>query len=324
MHRAGGRPAGALVPGAARRVPGARDQDGRGHGRGRRAAPAAAGLRGARRRPVRLLHARHPADRRGPAGGRSRRRPATRSSTPSPGNLCRCTGYTKILDAVELAALRMQGEAAGATETRQSDRFSIIGQSLPKIDAWAKVVGETKFADDLVLPRMAHGKLLRSPHPHALIKRIDTTRARALPGVYAVITGHDLPRVKFGILPVSQDEEALCVDKVRIVGDAVAAVAAVDEETAERATRADRGGVRAAPRRSCPSRTRWPIRRCAIHEYGDAAERAQGGGARVRRRGGGVRRGRPGPRGRVLLRGQHAPADGAARGGGPVGRRTAS
>jgi 4-hydroxybenzoyl-CoA reductase alpha subunit len=66
---------------------------------------------------------------------------------------------------------------------------------------------------------------------------IDTTRARALPGVLAVITGHDLPRVKFGILPVSQDEEALCIDKVRMVGDAVAAVAAVDEETAEAATR---------------------------------------------------------------------------------------
>jgi len=115
-------------------------------------------------------------------------------------------------------------------------RFSIVGQSLPKIDAWAKVAGETKYADDLLLPRMAHGKLLRSPHAHALITRIDASRARSLPGVYAVITGQDLPRVKFGILPVSQDEEALCVEKVRMVGDAVAAVAAVDEETAERAT----------------------------------------------------------------------------------------
>src|SRR5204862_7723502 len=61
-------------------------------------------------------------------------------------------------------------------------------------------------------------------------------RAAALPSVYAVMTRHDLPRVKFGILPVSQDEEALCIEKVRMVGDAVAAVAAVDEETAERAT----------------------------------------------------------------------------------------
>ncbi|HET7873967.1 MAG TPA: molybdopterin cofactor-binding domain-containing protein, partial [Methylomirabilota bacterium] len=114
--------------------------------------------------------------------------------------------------------------------------FTVVGRPLPKVDAWAKVTGETRYADDLVLPRMAFGKLLRSPHPHALIKRIDTTRARALPGVYAVITGADLPPVKFGILPVSQDEEALCREKVRMVGDAVAAVAAQDEETAERAT----------------------------------------------------------------------------------------
>jgi 4-hydroxybenzoyl-CoA reductase subunit alpha len=117
-----------------------------------------------------------------------------------------------------------------------SAKFSVIGQPLPKIDAWAKVTGDTKYADDLLLPRMAFAKLLRSAHPHALITRIDTTRARELPGVYAVITGVDLPPVKFGILPVSQDEEALCRAKVRMVGDALAAVAAVDEETAERAT----------------------------------------------------------------------------------------
>jgi len=117
------------------------------------------------------------------------------------------------------------------------EAFTVVGQPLPKIDAWGKVTGETRYADDLVLPRMAYGKLLRSAHAHARIVSIDTTRARALPGVLAVITGHDLPRVKFGILPVSQDEEALCTDKVRMVGDAVAAVAAVDEETAEAATR---------------------------------------------------------------------------------------
>ena len=117
------------------------------------------------------------------------------------------------------------------------EHFTVVGQPLPKIDAWAKVTGETRYADDMVLPRMAYGKLLRSSHAHARIRAIDTSRARALPGVYAVITGHDLPRVKFGILPVSQDEEALCVEKVRMVGDAVAAVAAVDEETAEAACR---------------------------------------------------------------------------------------
>ncbi len=147
-------------------------------------------------------------------------------------------------------------------------KFSVIGQSLPKIDAWAKVTGETRFADDLVLPRMAYAKLLRSPHAHALIKRIDTVRARALPGVYAVITGHDLPRVKFGILPVSQDEEALCVDKVRMVGDAVAAVAAVDEETAERAARLiDVEYEPLKPLMSIQESLANPDVR--IHEYGD-------------------------------------------------------
>ena len=107
------------------------------------------------------------------------------------------------------------------------NEFAVIGRPLPKIDAWAKVVGETKYADDLFLPRMAYAKLLRSAHAHARIRSIDTSRARALPGVLAVVTAADLPRVKFGILPVSQDEEALCAEKVRMVGDAVAAVAAI-------------------------------------------------------------------------------------------------
>lgn len=113
-------------------------------------------------------------------------------------------------------------------------KFNVIGKPLPKVDAIAKCTGETKYADDLNLPRMLYGKILRSPHPHARIKGIDTSRARARPGVFAVITGKDLP-IKFGILPVSQDEEALAVDKVRYVGDPVAAVAAIDEETAEEA-----------------------------------------------------------------------------------------
>ncbi len=148
------------------------------------------------------------------------------------------------------------------------ERFSVIGRPLPKIDAWAKVTGETRFADDLMLPRMAYGKLLRSPHPHALIKSIDTGRARALPGVYAVITGTDLPRLKFGILPVSQDEEALCTEKVRMVGDAVAAVAAIDEETAERATELiDVEYEALPPLMSIEESLAHPEIR--IHEYGD-------------------------------------------------------
>jgi 4-hydroxybenzoyl-CoA reductase subunit alpha len=147
-------------------------------------------------------------------------------------------------------------------------QFSVVGQPLPKIDAWAKVTGDTKYADDLVLPRMAHAKLLRSPHAHARILSIDTTRARAVPGVYGVITGFDLPRLKFGILPVSQDEEALCTEKVRLVGDAVAAVAAVDEETAERATELiDVQYEPLRPLMSIEESLAHPDIR--IHEYGD-------------------------------------------------------
>jgi CO/xanthine dehydrogenase Mo-binding subunit len=124
-----------------------------------------------------------------------------------------------------------------APRTPGGERLSVVGHPLPKVDAWAKVVGETRFADDLALPRMAAAKLLRSPHPHARIRHIDTSLAAGLPGVHAVITGRDFPPVKFGIMPVSQDEEPLSVDRVRFVGDPVAAVAAVDEETAEQATR---------------------------------------------------------------------------------------
>jgi 4-hydroxybenzoyl-CoA reductase alpha subunit len=113
-------------------------------------------------------------------------------------------------------------------------KFSVIGKRLPKIDAMAKVLGETRYADDMVLPRMAFAKFLRSPHPHARIRSINTEKAARLEGVYAVITGADLPE-HYGIMPSTQDEEALAVDKVRFVGDPVAAVAAQNEALAEKA-----------------------------------------------------------------------------------------
>ena len=90
--------------------------------------------------------------------------------------------------------------------------YRIIGRSLRKIDATDKVTGRTLFADDLARPRMLYTKLLRSHMPHGTIDRIDTSRALALSGVVAVLTGNDLP-IPFGILPVSQDEHALCVEK---------------------------------------------------------------------------------------------------------------
>ncbi len=107
----------------------------------------------------------------------------------------------------------------------------VVGRPYPKVDGAAKVSGQTKFADDVMLPRMLHCKLLRSKIAHARILSIDVSRALAAPGVIAVATGKDLP-TPFGILPVSQDEHALCTDRVRFVGDPVAAVAAVDEDSA--------------------------------------------------------------------------------------------
>jgi 4-hydroxybenzoyl-CoA reductase subunit alpha len=112
-----------------------------------------------------------------------------------------------------------------------ADELRVIGVPRRRVDARAKVTGQTRFADDIFLPRMVHCKLLRSPHPHARIRKIDASRALAHPGVYLVLTGKDLP-IEYGILPVSQDEQALCLDHVRHVGDPVAAVIAREELTA--------------------------------------------------------------------------------------------
>src|SRR6266536_3904600 len=109
--------------------------------------------------------------------------------------------------------------------------MNIIGKPRRRVDGRAKVTGQTVFADDVMLPRMVHCKLLRSTLPHARIVRVDTSRAAAHPGVLLVLTGNDFP-VSYGILPVSQDEHALAIDRVRFVGDPVAAVIARDELTA--------------------------------------------------------------------------------------------
>jgi len=116
-------------------------------------------------------------------------------------------------------------------KTSKNGDLNVVGKPFRKVDARAKCVGQTKFADDIFLPRMLYCKMLRSHEPHALIKKIDTSKAEKLPGVIAILTGKELP-IPYGILPVSQDEHALCIDKVRFIGDPVAAVAAVDEDVA--------------------------------------------------------------------------------------------
>ena len=112
--------------------------------------------------------------------------------------------------------------------------FKVIGKPSHKVDAKVKVTGELRYADDLTLPRMLHTKLFRSSVPHARIVKIDVSKAKAYPGVKAVLLGKDLPEF-YGALPVSEDEHALAIDRVRMVGDPVAAIAALDEDAATEA-----------------------------------------------------------------------------------------
>ena len=112
-----------------------------------------------------------------------------------------------------------------------ADAFQVVGKPNKKIDGLVKSTGQAVYADDIALPGMLHAKTLRSPHAHAKIISIDCGKALALKGVHAVITGTDLP-IKYGVIPWTQDETALAVDKVRFIGDPVAAVAAIDEDTA--------------------------------------------------------------------------------------------
>src|SRR5215813_242288 len=112
--------------------------------------------------------------------------------------------------------------------------FSIIGKRVALVDSAGKTTGQGKYTDDLSLPGMLIGKILHSPYPHAVIKKIDASRAEALDGVVTVVIGSDAPN-KYGILPVGHDETALAVDKVRYVGDNVACVVATSEAIAEQA-----------------------------------------------------------------------------------------
>ncbi|NJK33008.1 MAG: molybdopterin-dependent oxidoreductase [Deltaproteobacteria bacterium] len=134
----------------------------------------------------------------------------------------------------EQASEQVESEQAEPEQAEPSTAKWQLGKSHRKVDAMERMRGITRYTDDLKLPGMLHCKILRSPHAHANIRSIDTSRAAALPGVHGVITGQDLP-TPYGIIPWTPDETALAVDKVCFVGDGLAAVAAVDEDTALRA-----------------------------------------------------------------------------------------
>src|SRR4051812_29106967 len=121
-----------------------------------------------------------------------------------------------------------------ADEKKNGNQFSVIGKRTAMIDSAGKTTGAGKYTDDLSVPGMLIGKILHATLPHARIRKIDTRKALLLEGVVTVVVGTDAPN-KYGILPVGHDETALAVDKVRYVGDNVACVVAVDEQTAEAA-----------------------------------------------------------------------------------------
>ncbi len=149
--------------------------------------------------------------------------------------LCRCTGYVSVIRAIQSAARELRGEEPlpwpGVPTVPP---LKAVGRPVPPQEVVDKVTGRAKFADDYAFPGMLIGRTLRAAYPHARIKRIDTSKARALPGVCAVLTHQDVPgQNRHGL--IYADWPVLCDDKVRYMGDAVAIVAAEDADIAARA-----------------------------------------------------------------------------------------
>ena len=169
------------------------------------------------------------------------------------GNLCRCTGYRKIVDAIHACAAGGNADrcaASGPERVRTAPAW--WAASVRRLDAPEKVTGRARYVTDLSLPGMLHVRLLRSPYPHARILRVDGTRARAATGVHLVATSADLGWCEPYFGPAFRDRPILAIDIARHEGEPVAAVVAESDEAAAEAARPDRGRVRRAARRHYP------------------------------------------------------------------------
>lgn len=154
------------------------------------------------------------------------------------GHLCRCAGYLKPVQAVLKAAAIMRREVENAVTSSPEPQTSPPGEFTRKIDALKLVSGKAAFADDTELRGMLYGRLLTSPHSHAVIREIDVSEARALPGVHAVLTYHDIPRIPAPGANQTAPCDRYSLDYIaRFAGDRVAAVAAETPEIAEQALR---------------------------------------------------------------------------------------
>jgi 4-hydroxybenzoyl-CoA reductase alpha subunit len=160
-------------------------------------------------------------------------------TTALSGNLCRCGTYPRIRRAIagwrefEGRSFDLHPHDHGECDQRRD--HDVVGRGVPRTDAIDKVTGRAKYTADFRLPGMIHGKLFGSPIAHGRIVRLDVSKARALPGVLAVLTADDVPDGWYGVSPAREDEQILARDRVRYVGDEIAAVAAIDEATADQA-----------------------------------------------------------------------------------------
>src|SRR5208282_712924 len=207
---------------------GTRGDDHRGSHAPERALSRAACVRAVRRHPMRLLHPGFCGDRHCPPPGV----PPSEPRGDRAGHLGQPVPVHRISE--DRRGHRSGGPGGAVVVATPPPSYRLLGGRIPYIEGPLKVTGRAEYTDDIRRPGILVGRLLRSPWPHARLRSIDTSAARALPGVHAVLTGDRYP-IPFGVLPITHDETAIAVDKARYIGDIIAAVAATDELTAERA-----------------------------------------------------------------------------------------